>query len=131
VGYPSRFELRDAANLIEGTSQLQLVLNACGNAPNTERELIQATIRQLLLGLHDEEYQVLDDEIELLVKTKSRLKEQVRELADASITSQVAATEGEGSAEQGAGRDMIGQNGGTMGTELGGTMGTELFPVIS
>ena len=85
VGYPSRFELHDAADLIDGTSKLQLVLGACGNAPNTERELIQATIRQLLLGLDDDEYKALDDEIELLVKTKSQLKERVRELPDAVI----------------------------------------------
>ena len=83
MGYPSRFELRDAADLIDGTSKLQLVLAACGNAPNTERELIQATIRQLLLGLDDDEYRALDDEIELLVKTKSQLKEQIRDLPDA------------------------------------------------
>ncbi len=87
---------------------------ACGNAPNTERELIQATIRQLLLGLSDEEYKALDAEIELLVKTKSQLKEQVRELPDASIESQAAATEGPGSEEQQAGEDPAGQSGGTM-----------------
>ena len=41
VGYPSRFDLHGAADLIDGTSRLQVVLAACGNAPNTERELIQ------------------------------------------------------------------------------------------
>ena len=73
------------ADLIDGTSKLQLVLSACGNAPNTERELIQATIRQLLLGLDDDEYKALDDEIELLVETKSQLQEQIRELPGAAI----------------------------------------------
>ena len=114
VGYPSRFELHDAADLIDGTSKLQLVLGACGNAPNTERELIQATIRQLLLGLDDDEYKALDDEIELLVKTKSQLKERVRELPDAVIQSRAAATEGQGSDEQNAGEDPTGQSAGTM-----------------
>jgi hypothetical protein len=114
VAYPARFELSNAADLIDGTSKLQLVLAACGNAPNTERELIQATIRQLLLGLDDAEYKALDNEIELLVKTKSKLKEQVRDLPNASIQSQAAATEGPGSDEQNAGIDPIGQSGGTM-----------------
>jgi hypothetical protein len=114
VGYPARFELRDAADLIDGTSKLQLVLGACGNAPNTERELIQATIRQLLLGLDDDEYKVLDEEIELLVKAKSRLKERIRDLPEEMIQSQAAATEGEGSDEQNAGVYPIGQSAGTM-----------------
>ena len=89
------------------------MLAACGNAPNTERELIQATIRQLLLGLDDDEYRALDDEIELLVKTKSQLKEQVRELPDAVIQSRAAATEGPGKRRTGAGEEPIGQSAGT------------------
>ncbi len=113
VLYPSRFELHDAADLIDCTSKLQLVLANCGNAPNTERELIQATIRQLLLGLDDDEYAALDDEIELLVKTKSQLSEPVREMPDASIASQASATEGNGSEEQFAGNDPTGQSGAT------------------
>jgi hypothetical protein len=115
VGYPSRFELNNAADLIDGTSKLQLVLGACGNAPNTERELIQATIRQLLVGLGDDEYKALDDEIELLVKTKSQLKERVRELPDAMIQSRAEVT-GEGSEEQQAGEDPTGQSAVTMVT---------------
>jgi hypothetical protein len=114
VGYPSRFELHDAADLINCTSKLQLVLSACGNAPNTERQLIQATIRQLLLGLDDDEYHALDDEIERLVQKKSELKEPVRELPDAMIQSHAAADEGPGSAEQDAGTGPVGQAGTTM-----------------
>lgn len=114
VGYPSRFDLHGAADLIDGTSRLQLVLAACGNAPNTERELIQATIRQLLLGLADDEYRALDREIELLVTTRSHLRESIREMPDALIQSSAAATEGEGSAEEDAGVDPLGQSGGTM-----------------
>jgi hypothetical protein len=114
VGYPARFELHDATDLIDGTSKLQLVLAACGNAPNTERELIQATIRQLLLGLADDEYRALDKEIELLVKTKSQLRERIDDLPDAVIQSQAAAIEGPGSDEQNAGVDPLGESGGTM-----------------
>jgi hypothetical protein len=113
VGYPARFELNDAADLIAGTTQLQAVFNLCGNAPNTERELIQAAIRQLLVGLDDEAYKVLDDEIELLVETKAQIKEQVRELQSA-VRDRAEALEGSGSAEQAGGDDPTGQSGGTM-----------------
>jgi len=114
VAYPARFELNDADTLILGTTQLQAVMNACGNAPNTERELIQAAIRQLLVGLGDDEYEVLDDEIELLVETKSQLKEQMREMAGAAVVDRAEAMEGAGSAEQAGGEDPTGQSGGTM-----------------
>ncbi len=114
VGYPARFDLNDAASLIDGTTKLQLVLASCGNAPNTERELIQATIRQLLLGLDDDEYRELDDEIELLVETKSQLKEQEREMRGAAISSASEALEGDGSDEARGGQDPSGQSGGTM-----------------
>jgi hypothetical protein len=114
VGYPARFELRDAADLIDGTTKLQTILAGCGNAPNTERELIQATIRQLLLGLDDDEYKMLDDEIEILVETQAQIQERIREMAPAAIRSNVAPTEGEGSEEQEGGQDPTGQSGGTM-----------------
>jgi hypothetical protein len=110
IGYPSRFELHDVADLIDGTTKLQLVLASCGNAPNVERELIQATVRQLLLGLDDDEYAILDGEIELLVETKSQLKEQIREMQGATISSRAAATEGEGSDEEKAGEDATRQS---------------------
>ena len=67
-----------------------------------------------MLGLDDDEYKALDDEIELLVKTKSQLKERVRELPDAVIQSQASATEGQGSEEQQAGEDPTGQSAWTM-----------------
>jgi len=114
VGYPARFDLNDAATLVAGTVQLQLVMEACGNAPNTERELIQATIRQLLVGLEDEDYAELDDEIELLVETKSKLKEQAREQQADMLSSRAEALAGRGSAEQAGGEDPTGQSGGTM-----------------
>jgi hypothetical protein len=113
IGYPARFELHDAATLIDGTTRLQLVLESCGNAPNTERELIEATVRQLLVGLDDDEYKELDDEIELLVETKSKLKEQIREMSAAVITDRAEAMKGTGSAEQAGGEDPTGQIGGT------------------
>ena len=66
-----------------------------------------------MLGLSDDEYKTLDDEIELLVETKSQLNEQMREMQAAGIASTAAATEGPGSDEQLAGEDPTGQSGGT------------------
>ena len=76
--------------------------------------MIQAAIRQLLVGLDDDEYKVLDDEIELLVETKSQLKEALREMAGPDIHDRAEALQGAGSAEQAGGEDPTGQSGGTM-----------------
>jgi hypothetical protein len=112
VTYPVKFALRSAAELIDGTTKLQIVMSNAGEAPNTERELIQETIRQLLLGLNDAEYKALDGEIELLVKTKAKLKEQMREMT-VGITSRANAFDGDGSPEQRAGTDPTGESGRT------------------
>jgi hypothetical protein len=118
VIYPARFELFAAEDLIANLSKLQLTLAAAGEAPNTEREILEAIIRQTLLGLTDEEYAELDAEIELLVETKARLKEQVREMAQAGIESGAEAMQGEGTAESKAGEDPTGQSGGTQVSSL-------------
>jgi hypothetical protein len=118
VTYPVKFALRSAAELIDGTSKLQVVIRNCGEAPNTERELIQETIRQLLLGLEDAEYRSLDSEIELLVKTKARLKEHMREMT-LGIRSEADAFDGDGSSDQGAGTDPTGESATTaVGTSI-------------
>jgi len=114
ITYPARFELHDAGTLIDGTTKLQLVLESVGNAPETEQALISATVRQLLVGLGDDEYQAIDDEIELLVETKSKIKEQTRELTVDAITDRSEAMRGAGSAEEAGGEDPTGQSGGTM-----------------
>ncbi len=112
VTYPVKFALRSAAELIDGTTKLQLVIGNCGEVPNTERELIQETIRQLLLGLNDAEYKVLDSEVELLVRTKAKLKERMREMS-LGIGSGVDALDDDGSPEQRAGTDPTGESGTT------------------
>jgi hypothetical protein len=114
VVYPARFELFAATELIDNLTKLQVTLKHAGEAPNTEREILQAIVRQTLLGLTDAEYDRLDAEIELMVRTKSRLKEPVHDTAGAGVTSHVEAMEGEGSAEQAAGEDPTGQSGGTL-----------------
>ncbi len=89
INYPARFELFAATELIDNLTKLQVTLKRAGEAPNTEREILQAIVRQTLLGLTDREYDRLDAEIELMVQSKSRLKEPVDEMPDAAVTSQV------------------------------------------
>jgi hypothetical protein len=113
VVYPARFELFGASELTANLLRLQEALARAGEAPDTEREILQAIVRQTLLGLSDADYARLDDEIELMVQGKSRLKEKVREITPAGITSHVEAMEGPGSAEQAAGEDPTGVSGGT------------------
>ncbi len=114
VVYPARFELFAASELTGNLLKLQEALAAAGEAPDTEREILQAIVRQTLLGLSDADYARLDDEIERMVEGKSRLKKKLPEIDSAGIASHVEAMEGPGSAEQAAGEDPTGQSGGTM-----------------
>jgi hypothetical protein len=113
VVYPARFELFSATEMIEGLTKLQACFVHAGEAPETEALAIRSIVRQLLLGLSDKEYQALDDEIDLMLETKSKLKEHERKLKDAGITDRIEPLEGEGSAEQAGGQDPTGQSGGT------------------
>ena len=122
VVYPARFELFAATELIDNLTKLQVTLKCAGEAPNTEREILQAIVRQTLLGLTDAEYDRLDAEIELLVRNKSRLNESDRDMPEAGITSQVDSMEGHGSAEQSAGQDPTGQSAGTQVSNITPTM---------
>ncbi len=114
VVYPARFELFTASEMTGTLLELQKALANAGEAPDTEREILQTIVRQTLLGLSDADYARLDDELELMVEQKSRLRERPREIAPAGISSRAEAMEGPGSAEQAAGEDPTGQSGGTM-----------------
>jgi hypothetical protein len=111
IGYPARFDLNDAATLIDGMTKLQLVMESCGNAPETEGALIGAAVRQLLVGLDDDTYAAINDEIEELVATKSKIKEQNRELDAATTKDTSDYLAGGGSLV--APNDPAGQAGGT------------------
>ena len=80
--------------------------------------MIQATIRQLLLGLDDDEYAALDDEIELWSRRKSQAQRTGSRDATRRSRRQASATEGDGSDEQFAGEDPTGQSGGTAVTGI-------------
>jgi hypothetical protein len=114
VVYPARFELFAASEMTGSLLELQKALANAGQAPETEREILQTIVRQTLLGLSDADYARLDAELERMVEEKSRLKERPREMAAGGITSRAEAMEGPGSAEQAAGEDPTGQSGGTM-----------------
>lgn len=120
VVYPARFELFAAPEMTSNLLQLQQALAGAGEAPDTEREVLQSIVRQLLLGLSDADYARLDAEIERTVDAKARIKEKTRALDSPGISSAVEAFEGNGSAEQAAGEDPLGQTGGTM---VGGMTG--------
>jgi hypothetical protein len=113
ITYPARFELFAAAEMTENLVKLQQALSSAGEAPETEREILQMIVRQTLLGLSDADYERLDSEIDLMVRCKSRLREQETEMR-LGYTSQAEAMQGSGSEEQAAGEDPTGESGGTM-----------------
>lgn len=118
VTYPAKFELYAASELIDNLTKLQVTMGACGNAPNTEREILQAIVRQTLIGLTDAEYDALDAEIETMVEAKAQLKERISELGNAGFTSRDEGMEGPGSEEQAGGTDPTGQSAGTRVSNL-------------
>jgi hypothetical protein len=113
IVYSSRFELFSAAELGAGLLQLQQIAMSAGEIPQVEGIGLRSMVRQLFLGLSDEEYDALDAEIDLAMATKARIKEQLRELPDAEISDHTEALEGAGTAEAAAGTDPTGQSGGT------------------
>jgi len=114
VVYPARFELFSASELIDGGTKLQVMIEAAGEAPKVESMLIRSIVRQLVLGLTDDEYSALDSEIDTVLETKARIKEEHREMGDAGISDRAEAMAGVGSAELAGGEDPTGQSGGTM-----------------
>jgi hypothetical protein len=114
VIYPARFELFSASELIDGLTRMQLSFKSAGTAPQTEGLGYKSIIRQLLLGLADEEYAALDHEIESMLAKKSETKDQPSAAPPAGISDQADPFEGDGSAEQAAGEDPTGQSASTM-----------------
>ena len=114
VIYPARFELFTPSELIDGLTRMQLSFKSAGTAPQTEGLGYKSIIRQLLLGLPDEEYAVLDHEIESMLAKKSETKDQPSAAPPAGISEQADPFAGDGSAEQAAGEDPTGQSASTM-----------------
>lgn len=91
---------------------MQDSFKSAGTAPKTEGLGYKSIIRQLLLGLPDEEYVALDQEIESMLAKKS--KDQTSALAPAGVSDQADALATGASAEDGGGEDPTGQSGSTM-----------------
>jgi hypothetical protein len=113
ITYPARWELYSAEDLANLTVLIQKVLEAVGNAPEMEQELLQSMVRQALPGLTEAQYEVLDAEIATLCESKSKIAETVAEMDPAGIASAVEAMQGDGSEEGGGGQDPTGQSAGT------------------
>jgi hypothetical protein len=114
VVYPSRFELFSASELIDGFTRLQASFKSAGTAPLTEALGYKSIIRQLLLGLPDSEYTLLDEEIDQVLKEKAGSTGPSSELLPAGIADEAEAFEGSGSSEAAGGVDPTGLSAGTM-----------------
>jgi hypothetical protein len=123
IVYPARFELFSASELIDGFTRLQQSFKSAGTAPKTEGLGYKSIIRQLLLGLPDEEYSLLDQEIDLVLKEKAEIQEQSSALLPPGIADTAEALDGSGSAEEAGGEDPTGISAATM---LGSSMPTIL-----
>lgn len=108
VGYPAKFELFGPGEQIDNLTKLQLTFTGCGQAPKTELAIYEDIVRQTVLGLTDEEYEELDDELEEMVQAKATLKQQRGSLEVAMITSKAEAMENGGSTEGESGTDPQG-----------------------
>jgi hypothetical protein len=114
VVYPARFELFSALELIDGLTRMQQSFQSAGTAPQTEGLGYKSIIRQLLLGLSDEEYVALDQEIDSMLAKKSQAASEPDEPAPGGISSLAEAFSGQGSPEQAGGEDPTGESGSTM-----------------
>jgi hypothetical protein len=71
VHYPSQFDLFTAEDLAGTIAQFQSILDAGGNAPRTEGQLLRKLIRLMLPGLEDPDYAGLDAEIDAHLRGRS------------------------------------------------------------
>jgi hypothetical protein len=110
IGYPTTYDLADAATALDNLAKFQLALGAAGNAPECEATILQMVIRQIVLGLDDDEYAALDLEIETSVAQRATVKEQIHELKGAMVRDASSQVGKGGSINE---DDPSGQSGGT------------------
>jgi hypothetical protein len=92
---------------------LQASFKSAGTAPKTEALGYKSIIRQLLLGLPDAEYTLLDEEIDRVLEEKAGTNGPSAELLPAGIADGAEAFEGTGSSEEAGGEDPTGLSAGT------------------
>jgi hypothetical protein len=117
VIYSDRFELFSASELTDVLTRMQASMDNCGASPRVEARAYQSIVRQILVGLSDEDYAQMDQDIDSLVEMKSRERGVTRAYRPGppiGVTDNSEALEGAGSAELAAGVDPSGQSGGTL-----------------
>ena len=112
VVYPARFELFSASELIDGLTRMQQSFVNAGKAPVVESMGYKSIVRQLLLGLSDEEYTALDADIDQMLEAAAGAK--VADEGTPGIADNAEALEGKGSDVQAAESDPTGQSAATM-----------------
>lgn len=119
VSYPSRFELFSLEELVAGIVDLQSIVANAGQFPAAEKPLLRQLVRQLLLGLDDEEYRVIDEEGDLIIDTKAATAvAQGESMAVEGASSRADALAEGGTAESGSESDPTGRTAGTMVSNL-------------
>ena len=79
IAYPTVFNLYAADELAAIVTDLQGILAASGEAPETETMLVCEILRKALPGRDDETYEGLDEEIEATIQAKAKMREQAAE----------------------------------------------------
>ena len=79
ITYPRTFNLLSSDELLEGVAQFLAVRELCGACPETDQELLCRSVRLLLPGLADEEYETFDLEIEAFLERQAGELAQARE----------------------------------------------------
>lgn len=114
IGYPAKFELFSAAELLDNLTKFQAVLMGAGGAPIVETEALQDAARLIAEGRTDKEYEAMDKELELAIAAKSQIVEAHGELKGAEIESRQNALETVGDGDRAGGADPYGQSGSTL-----------------
>ena len=114
ITYPMRFELFDATELGTATTSILSIAAMAGDLPQITAELLKAQVRAILQGLDDDQYEIMDQEIDTLMELKATIQEQYHEGMSAGIQSRTEALQGGGTDEAKGGIDPTGQSGGTL-----------------
>ncbi len=67
VQYPTEFDLMSGTELAALIDKYQIVVSTAGNSPEVEKRMLIRLMRQMLGGMSDEDYKVMEAEIEGIV----------------------------------------------------------------
>jgi hypothetical protein len=86
ITYPQSFSLLSAKELAEGTTEIQGILEACGNVPEMEIPLVKKLARELLIGEPDDVLTASDKAIEEFINDRFAQATRERETPPAPPT---------------------------------------------